>query len=208
MITEEQQERASLYALGILPADEVSAFEAEVRASSALREVLRELQQATVRLALELPRVAPPPELKSRLMARLAATQGPVPSEPPPVAPAPLPSPESALRFLKGAAQREWKPLPLPGAYIKVLSHQPDRGYAVLLGRLDPGVRYPAHTNAGPEDFLILSGDLQVSGNHLTAGDFHHADAGSFHEENYSIEGCTLLAVLTTDDPLVAMALG
>ena len=37
--------------------------------------------------------------------------------------------------------------------------------------------------------------------------DFHHADGGSQHEENYSVEGCTLLAVLTTDDPLVAFAM-
>jgi hypothetical protein len=36
---------------------------------------------------------------------------------------------------------------------------------------------------------------------------FHHADAGSQHEENYSVEGCTLLAVLTTSDPLVAFAM-
>ena len=39
------------------------------------------------------------------------------------------------------------------------------------------------------------------------AGDFHHADGGSQHAENYSVGGCTLLAVLTTDDPLVAFAM-
>jgi len=68
-------------------------------------------------------------------------------------------------------------------------------------------VRYPAHTNAGPEDFYILTGDLHVSGRALGPGDFHHADAGSQHAENYSVEGCTLLAVLTADDPLVSFAL-
>ena len=35
----------------------------------------------------------------------------------------------------------------------------------------------------------------------------HRADGGSQHAENYSVEGCTLLAVLTTDDPLVAFAM-
>ena len=39
------------------------------------------------------------------------------------------------------------------------------------------------------------------------AGDFTHGDAGSNHEVNYSDEGCVRLAVLTTADPLVAMAL-
>jgi anti-sigma factor ChrR (cupin superfamily) len=109
------------------------------------------------------------------------------------------------LRFLAGS-DRGWKPLPIPGTYLKVLSLQADRGYAVLLGKLDPGARYPAHTNAGPEDFYILTGDLHVSERVLGPGDFHHADAGSEHAENYSVAGCTLLAVLTTDDPLVQFA--
>jgi anti-sigma factor ChrR (cupin superfamily) len=100
-----------------------------------------------------------------------------------------------------------WKQLPVPGASIKLLSFEPSRGYAVLLGKLEPGTRYPAHTNAGPEDFYILTGDLHVSGRRLGSGDFHHADAGSAHAENYSVEGCTLLAVLTVDDPLVSLAM-
>jgi anti-sigma factor ChrR (cupin superfamily) len=106
-----------------------------------------------------------------------------------------------------GAETSGWKPLPIPGAWIKLLSFEPARGYAVLLGKLDPGVRYPAHTNAGPEDFYILTGDLHVGDHRLGPGDFHHADAGSLHGENHSVEGCTLLAVLTTDDPLVSFAM-
>ena len=38
-------------------------------------------------------------------------------------------------------------------------------------------------------------------------GDFHRADGGSRHEENYSLEGCTLISVLTTDDPPVEFAM-
>jgi anti-sigma factor ChrR (cupin superfamily) len=109
------------------------------------------------------------------------------------------------LRFLEGS-DTGWKALPIPGAFLKLLSLQPDRGYAVLLGKLLPGTRYPAHTNVGPEDFYILTGDLHVDGRRLGPGDFHHAEAGSVHGENYSVEGCTLLAVLTTADPLVEFA--
>ena len=68
-----------------------------------------------------------------------------------------------------------WKPLPVPGAYIKPLSLEKERGYAVLLGKLDPGTRYPAHLNAGPEDFYILTGDLFIGDRKMVAGDFHHA---------------------------------
>jgi anti-sigma factor ChrR (cupin superfamily) len=105
------------------------------------------------------------------------------------------------------ASDTGWKSLPVPGAFIKLLSLQSDRGYAVLLGKLDPGVRYPAHTNVGPEDFYLLTGDLHIGDKVLRPGDFHHADAGLQHVENFSVEGCTLLAVLTTDDPLVQFAL-
>ena len=114
----------------------------------------------------------------------------------------------SGLQFMEAAAQSGWKPLPVPGAFIKLLSFEKTRGYAVLLGKIEAGVRYPAHVNAGPEDFYILTGDLVVGGRKLAAGDFHHAEGGSRHEENYSEGGCTLLAVLTADDPLVAFALG
>jgi anti-sigma factor ChrR (cupin superfamily) len=88
-----------------------------------------------------------------------------------------------------------------------MLSFEKERGYAVLLGKIGPGVRYPAHVNAGPEDFYILSGDLVVGNRRLVAGDFHHADKDSQHEVNYSETGCTLLAVLTADDPLVMFAM-
>jgi anti-sigma factor ChrR (cupin superfamily) len=113
----------------------------------------------------------------------------------------------AGLRFEDSAAQKDWKALPIPGAYIKLLSLEKERGYAVLMGKLDPGTRYPAHVNAGPEDFFILTGDLVIGDRKMRAGDFHHADGGSQHAENYSVEGCTLLAVLTTDDPLVAFAM-
>ena len=113
----------------------------------------------------------------------------------------------SGLSFQEAASESGWKALPVPGAFLKLLSIEKDRGYAVLLGKIEAGVRYPAHVNAGPEDFYILTGDLVVGNRRLVAGDFHHADAGSQHEVNYSETGCTLIAVLTMDDPLVMFAM-
>jgi hypothetical protein len=200
MINELQQEQASLYVVGALPADEREAFEAALRGDGELREFVRELQRNTAALAMCAPAVPLAPGLKQKVMRRIESAgklQGS----------ANVPEILAGHRFLQGAAQAGWKQLPLPGAWIKLLSLEPERGYAVLLGKLDPGVRYPAHTNAGPEDFYILTGDLHIGERKLTAGDFHHADAGSLHSENYSLAGCTLLAVLTLDDPLVAFAM-
>jgi len=202
MISEQQQEQASLYALGALTATEREAFEAEVRADHDLQKLLHSLQATTELLARASPPMSPPAELRNKIMSRIKIPEG---------APTSLPSPAAAmlagLRFTDASDAAGWKQLPVPGASIKLLSMQQDRGYAVLMGKLAPGTRYPAHVNAGPEDFVVLSGDLHIGSRKLNPGDFHHAEAGSQHEVNYSEEGCTLVAVLTTDDPLVAFAM-
>ena len=206
MITEQQQEHASLYVLGALTAAEQEAFAVDLRASVELREFVFTLQQTTGLLAIASPFVRPPPELKDKVLRRIGTSAS---SENPPLAhpPGDAVAGPAGLRFLSADDTAGWKQLAVTGAWIKLLSIDRERGYAVLLGRLEPGVRYPAHVNLGPEDLYVLTGDLQVGDRTMRAGDFHHADAGSFHDENYSVEGCTLVAVLTSDHPLVSYAM-
>jgi anti-sigma factor ChrR (cupin superfamily) len=197
MITDAQKDQASLYALGALTTEEQGTFENELRTNSELRELALSLQRSAMAIAGSVARHNPPASLKTRIFDSIEQAQPKVQSSAIP----------AGFRFLEAGSQSGWKELPITGAWIKLLSLEKDRGYAVLLGKLDPGVGYPAHINAGPEDFYVLSGDLVVGERRLVAGDFHHADKGSFHDINYSPEGCTLLAVLTIDDPLVAFAM-
>jgi anti-sigma factor ChrR (cupin superfamily) len=201
MISEHQQELASLYALGALAPSEQQAFKAELSGNPELQALARGLQSAIAAAATATPAVAMPPGLKGKVLRRIeeieaAKTGGRAAS-----------ASRMGLSFAFAAGESGWKQLPIPGAFIKLLSLERDRGYAVLMGKLEAGARYPAHLNAGPEDFYILTGDLVIGDRKLVAGDFHHADAGSEHEENHSVEGCTLLAVLTITDPLVAFAM-
>lgn len=205
MITEQQQETASLYALSALDESESQSFEAQLRGNAELRALVVGLRRTTELIALAAPQVPLPDSLREKVLGRIASGTTSVKSSPPPLS-AGLAA-MAGLRFENSAESHGWKPLPIPGAYVKLLSLEPERGYAVLLGKLDPGTRYPAHVNAGPEDIFLLSGDLVVGERKMAAGDFHHADGGSFHEENYSVDGCTLFAVLTVDDPLVAFAM-
>jgi anti-sigma factor ChrR (cupin superfamily) len=202
MTTEQQQEQASLYALGALSGEERQRFEAELRDNAELRALLRSFEQAIDRVALATPAKTPPAGLKIKVLDRIRAGSASAAHAQPQLGLQP-----AGLRFLAGSEQSGWKQLPVPGAWIKLLSLERQRGYAVLLGKLDAGARYPAHTNVGSEDFYILTGDLHIGERVLGPGDFHHADAGSTHVENHSVEGCTLLAVLTVDDPLVAFAM-
>jgi anti-sigma factor ChrR (cupin superfamily) len=201
MISEQQEELASLYAVGALTPDEQKAFEAQWSGNAELQSLTRSLQSAMDCFAAATSTVELPPGLKDKIWRRIEETEAAQASSP--IA---MMTPVG-LSFAHAAGESGWKQLPIPGAFIKLLSLERDRGYAVLLGKLEAGARYPAHLNAGPEDFYILTGDLVIGHRKLLAGDFHHADAGSQHEENYSVEGCTLLAVLTTNDPLVAFAL-
>lgn len=205
MITEQQLELASLHALGALEGAELRAFEAELRGNAELRTLVAELQRTSDLVDLASPQVPLPVSLREKVIAQIfkMAPEAKSANQPMPPALAAL----AGLRFDEAAESRGWKPLPIPGAFIRLLSIERERGYAVLLGKLEPGTRYPAHTNAGPENIFMLTGDLVVSGRKLVAGDFHHADGGSWHEENHSVDGCTLLAVLTTQDPLVEFAM-
>ena len=198
MIHERQQEEASLYALGALADGERDAFERELKANAELRQLVRELQGATGLLAKSVPQMTPPAELRGKVLRKIQS-QGPG-AQPPVSIPA-------GLHFRDASDPSGWKELPVPGAYIKLLSIDRERGYAVVLGKLNPGVRYPAHVNEGAEDLCILSGDLSIGDRRLGPGDFHRAEAGSYHDVNYSVEGCTLIAVLTAEHPLVALAM-
>jgi anti-sigma factor ChrR (cupin superfamily) len=201
MISERQQELASLYALGALPPPEHAAFEAELGGNSELQSLTRGLQSTISAMANATLPVPLPPALKEKVLRRVDELETDETDR------EPSPASRLGLSFAFAAGESGWKQLPIPGASIKLLSLERDRGYAVLMGKLEPGTRYPAHVNAGPEDFYILTGDLVIGDRKLAAGDFHHADAGSWHEENYSVGGCTLIAVLTTSDPLVGFAM-
>ncbi len=202
MITEQQQEQASLYAVGALMDTEQAAFESELRHNEELRQFVRSLERTADLIALSSPAQPLPSGLRAKVLQRIEALDAGG-KQPPKPSLALIPG----LSFIDAPGAKDWKALPVPGTYIKLLSLEKERGYAVLMGKLDPGARYPAHTNIGPEDFYILTGDLVIGHRRLGAGDFHHAAAGSQHEENYSVEGCTLLAVLTTADPLVTFAM-
>lgn len=200
MIHEQQQEQASLYVLGTLAAAERDAFEIELRANAELRQLVRELQRTTGLIAMSVPQVAPPQKLRSKVLQRIGAEDLQHQT-------GTLSTMAAGLRFIDANQQGGWKQLPVPGAWIKLLSLEREWGYAVLLGKLEPGVRYPAHVNEGPEDLCILTGDLHIGDRRLGPGDFHHADSGSKHEVNYSVEGCTLVAVLPANHSLVEFAM-
>ena len=71
MIDEPLQETACLHVLGLLDGDEAAAFERDLARDPDLRELVRSLNDATVPLAQSAPSVAPPGDLRQRLLEAL-----------------------------------------------------------------------------------------------------------------------------------------
>lgn len=129
----------------------------------------------------------PAPEVKSRLMARIARESGTVPEAP------------AGFEF-RYAAESDWRAHPVPGIRMKTLAMNTASGYATLLLDVAPGTRFPPHRHSGAEECYVLSGSLFTCGRRLGPGDFVHADGQTDHDELFTEEGCQVLLVVPPEE--------
>lgn len=80
MTTERHEELAALYALGLLDGAEKRSFEADLAGNPALRAIVDDLSESSAALALAVPQVEPPHELRGRI---LSAAVSPPPAHSP-----------------------------------------------------------------------------------------------------------------------------
>jgi anti-sigma-K factor RskA len=73
MISDDQQDQATLYALDLLSGAEAAAFERELANDSELQTLVRELSDAAAAMALTSAPSAPSASLKNRVMQQIAA---------------------------------------------------------------------------------------------------------------------------------------
>ena len=83
-----------------------------------------------------------------------------------------------------------WQAHRVPGCWVKPLFVEQQSDIATSLVRMDPGVHFPAHRHAGPEEVFVLEGDLVVEGQKMKPGDYCHAETGAIHSESYTESGC------------------
>jgi anti-sigma-K factor RskA len=75
MIDERMQEQASLHVLGALSKEEAVEFKKAMQADPELKEFVSRLSTATGALAGSVPAVEPPPQLRAKILARVAPPQ-------------------------------------------------------------------------------------------------------------------------------------
>ncbi len=165
---EDLRDSAALAALGLASLDETATASAHLVA---------ELREAASVLAESIAPVLPAPSLKNRLMTRIAQ-----------------------FEQLKPAADvrrndDNWAPSGVPGVAIKPLFTDQSTLTSTMLVRMDPGVRYPAHTHQGAEQCMVLEGDIGWGGLVYEAGDFLVMGDGSHHPEIHTVHGSLLLLV-------------
>jgi anti-sigma factor ChrR (cupin superfamily) len=178
MIGESRQEQASLYVMGMLPEQEVAAFEAELLLDAELSAEVASLNDASIALARSAPCLEVPAGSRERLMASVDSC-----------------SPQQPGYRVVRHNEEGWQETDVPGFRIKPLSTAPDMGCQTLLIEFAPGTSYPGHLHESTEQVYVLSGSLQTEGRLLGPGDFIHADAGTQHQMLYSREGCRALLI-------------
>jgi anti-sigma factor ChrR (cupin superfamily) len=147
-------------------------------ASAAERTAIAQLYDLAAAVASGQATVAAPAGSLERLMQRIEASQV-----------------YSVL-----AHEGDWRPGPVAGTRVKILSLDRARDIATVLMRVDPGGRYPAHSHTSAEDCYVISGEIVIQGQRLHAGDFHRAEAGSDHAELSSEKGAEVLLVVGASD--------
>lgn len=194
--TEEVRDLAALYALGALRGDELREFEQHLTdGCDVCTAEVAAFAPVVADLAYAAPLQSPRPELRDRVLGRIAA-EGMTASHP---------KIEKEHLVFVGSQWLNWQPGNAPGVDIKLLSVDKERGYFTTLVRMAPGASLPPHRHADIEESYIMEGEVLVSGVLMRTGDYCRADAGSLHTGVTSKTGCTFIAVASIRDEWFAM---
>ena len=118
-------------------------------------------------------------------------------------------APESSIIFnesgvlISRSEAMPWQAGEVPGIWAKRLFADADQQCVTAIVRMDPGVRYPSHRHAGPEELFLLSGDITVEGKQMKPGDYCHAEPGSIHGPSFTSSGCTFIMRASTQDEVL-----
>lgn len=173
---EECHATAALYSLGALPRDEARQFEQRLASGCPLcSAAMEECAEVAELIAMSVPAVEPPPQLRDRLLERIGAGAAP--------------APVSEEMTLVRQGESRWRRMPIPGVEMRQLL-----GDRTMLVRMKPGTSYPEHEHALAEQCYVLEGSITDSdGITAFAGDFVCMAAGSTHRPIHTDDGCVLL---------------
>jgi quercetin dioxygenase-like cupin family protein len=180
-------ETAALYALQVLPANEISAFEDHLSTCADCQkeiETLRPIIESFASWPTDVLR--PPASLWKRLSQRISDES----------------DAEPISQLPRMPTKPEWTKV-ADGLFCKILALDAKTGRVTMLVRLAPGTDYPAHRHSDVEELHLLDGELMIDHKKLHAGDFIRAEAGSVDHRVWTETGCTCVLLTSTQDTIL-----
>ncbi len=193
--SDEILEQAALYALGALDGQEKEAFEKVVAEGCATCNAVKEFQQVANVLSSTAPPVSPPASLRQTLLDRVSAERTSPGEKPGSTPEATEEASDTGFTFVR-SQDNNWKTIG-PGIHVKLLSFDKTQRRVTALARMDPNSAFHPHEHPGPEEFYVLEGTCFIGGQFLQVGDYHRAEAGTFHHETSTEDGCLMLTMFS-----------
>jgi hypothetical protein len=175
MMSEDLDQTAAAYALGIARGPVRAAIEARLSSDPALQAKIKLWQENFVAVDLAAGRQAPPAGLFDTILDAIEAGEKELPGT-----------------LTRRAGTGVWTEM-APGVSFTVLFEDPVAKRRSILVRALPGSNYDSHFHAeGHEECLVLEGDLIMGDLELLPGDYHIAAKGSTHPVATTRSGCVL----------------
>lgn len=189
-----------LYAAGALSPDEHCRFEAHLaQGCEHCSAELRDLAPVIEKLFMSAPQSPVPSLVRERLMQRIEKSE---PTLNPQIWRNWTADESGTELFTLRADQGGWEDTGVEGVFIRRLFVDKTRNEMTAMIRMEPGASYPRHIHDGPEQCLVLKGDLHVGDLVMHEGDYQRASAGSPHVEQRTEFGCLLLITSSLTDEL------
>ncbi len=181
------EEFAALAGLGALDGPDAAAMEhcEECPFGQVARAAFGHDDAVAALAAAAFPPVAPPADLKDRIMAGIKDDKE---------------SGTPGGYFFMGADEGEWSPLPGGKIRLKVLSDLEESGHTLVLLEADPGGVFFPHAHKGMEEVFLISGDLETEGRTMGPGDYLRAAPGTRHHKAVSRNGCRAIMVTAREN--------
>lgn len=180
MMTDDLEALVMADALGALGEGEQRALHAQLRTLSADDQAaVARLYDTALVLSASADTHEPPPAARDRILS--AATR--------------------PATYTVSAASA-WMDSGHAGISAKILAVDRPRGLVTMLLRGEPGAVYPSHRHSTPEECYVVRGRISIGGLILAAGDFHHADTDTEHDEIVVLESAEVVLVGSISDYL------
>lgn len=187
-------ELAPLYVLGSLEDAEREWVDAQMQTDPDLALEIAEYEAAIATLPYAVPPQSLPAGLKERVFHQTTGEAPPASEEP---------SIPVSKNF--NFADLKWRPFNAPGFEMAKLHLDRDsRELTCFVRAATGGLPYPAHRHAGPEEILMLEGELKIGETLYGPGDYIRAEADSIHPPAETVTACLFFLKTSVDNETLA----